>query len=250
MTQIIISGCPRSGTTALKSLLNTQYNTCITNELKSYVGDNIVFAKRLNSKWFKKFSAECKKKNIDPTLFKDYIIEDKTKTPKYLHSLGYQIVGDKFPSYVLPNYHKKIIELSRTDIKYIFCVRDCRGFISSSLRAYVSGVNPKENGWVYCTIQEACGHWVKYNKGLQKLIQNIPTANYMIVQYEKAVKDTNKLVKRINKLTNGQWNARPDETTNYYPVHVDTWKTEHPTIDNYLSQDALRLMELYGYDYD
>lgn len=250
MTQIIISGCPRSGTTALKSLLNTQHNTCVTNELKFCAGNNDAFAERLNSSWFKKFSNECKKKNIDPELFRDHIIEDKIKTSKYLHSLGYQIVGDKFPGYVLPNYHKKIIELSRKGFKYIFCIRDCRGFISSSIRAYERGVNPKGNVWVYCTIHEACEHWVKYNKGLQALIQHIPSENYIIVQYEQAVRNNAKLVDRISKLTERQWSALPEETTDYHPVHVKAWETEHPDIDQHLSEDALRLMELYGYQYD
>ena len=248
--QIIISGSPRSGTTALKSLLNTQHNTCITNELKFYAGDDTAFAERLNSKFFNHFSDECKKKNIDPELFRDYIIEDKTRTPDYLHNLGYQVVGDKFPGYVLKNYHQRIIEHSRHDVKFIFCVRDCRGFISSSLRAYSRGKDPKFNQWVYCTIHEACAHWVKFNKGLLALIQHIPTDNYMILQYEKAVKNNSRLVKRINKLTEGQWTAAPDETTGYHPVHVDAWKIEHPYIDKYLSEDALRLMEIFGYDYD
>ena len=250
MTQIIIAGCPRSGTTALKNLLNTQHNTCITNELKSYAGDNAAFIDRLNSSWFTNFSNECKKKNIDPELFRDYVIEDKTKTPEYLHSLGYQIVGDKFPGYVLPELSNRIMQQARKGVKCIFTVRDCRAFIASSLRFYTRGVDPNVNQWVFCTIHEACEHWVRFNKGLQDLIRNIAPENYMIVQYEKAVRNNTKLVKRINKLTEGQWTATPEETTGYHPVHVDTWKTEHPEIDQYLSEDALRLMELYGYDYD
>lgn len=252
MTQIIITGCPRSGTTALKSLLNTQHSTCITNELKSYAGDNDAFAKRLNGRWYDNhFSQECKKKHVDPELFRNHIIEDKTRTVPYLHSLGYQIVGDKFPGYVMRTFHKRMIQHSKKDVKFIFCVRDCRGFVSSSLRRYLIGdLDFKANDWVYCTIQEACAHWVKFNKGLQELIQHIPTSNYMIVQYEKAVRNNDKLVQRISKLTEGQWTATPDETTNYHPVHVHEWKIEHPEIDKYLSEDVFRLMELYGYEYD
>jgi len=250
MTQIIISGCPRSGTTALKDLLNTQRNTCITNELEFYVGDNASFIERLESKWFNNFSRDCKKKNIDSVLFRDHILHDKTKTVSYLHSLGYQIVGDKFPGYIMSQVKDRIIQISKQNIKFIFCVRDCRDFISSSLRHYSKDINLRTNQWVKCTIHEACAHWVMYNKGLQELIQHIPSENHMIVQYEKAVKNNAKLIYRINKLTEGQWVATPEETVGYYAVHVDAWKTEYPDIDKYLSEDAFRLMELFGYDYD
>lgn len=250
MTQIIISGCPRSGTTALKDLLNTQHNTCITNELKFYAGDNAAFTERLESKWFNHFSQECKKKNIDSISFRDHILHDKTKTTEYLHGLGYQIVGDKFPGYLLSKVKNRIIQLSRKNIKFIFCVRDCRDFISSSLRHYSKDIDLIANQWIKCTIHEACAHWVMFNKNLQELTQHIPPENHMIVQYEKAVSDNAKLVYRINKLTEGQWMATPEETAGYHPVHVNAWKTEHPDIDKYLSEDALRLMELYGYEYD
>lgn len=246
--QIIIIGSPTSGKSAFLDLLNIQNNTFITDELFSYDNDTD-FSKRLNSEWFSFFSTQCKKKNVDPELFRDYIIKNNTKIAEYLYSSGYQIVGDKCGAYILPVFHKKFIQMSKKNIKFIFCVRDCRAFISHSLYHYVRGLCLTSQ-WVHSTIDGACAHWVKYNQGLLKLIQYIPEENYVIFQFEKVVKDNAKVIQKISNLTEGLWTATLKEVEGYCCMHVDAWKIEHPEIDKHLSEDALRLMELYGYEYD
>ncbi len=249
MTKIIIMGCPRSGTTALRDLLNTQHNTYLCNELAFYSNDKQVnFMKRLDGKWWKAFSEDCIKDGIDPDKFRSYIREDKLKSIEFLHHQGYEIVGDKFPSYVLPKYHTQMLDAEPNGTKFIFCIRDCRAFISSSLRHYKNG-SPRKH-WVYCTIHEACAHWVQLNRGLIQLTHKLSSKNYIIVKYEDAVHDKEKLLKRIHKLTNNKWYGRIKDASDYYPVNVDAWKTEYPKIDHHLSEDALRLMELYGYNYE
>lgn len=251
MTELIIAGCPRSGTTALRNLLNTQHNTYLCNELSYYSSDSQEhFMSRLNSEWWNTFCVNCKKDNINPEAFRSYITEDKLKSVDFLHSQGYEIVGDKYPLYVAQKHHKKLLEAANRGVKIILCVRDCRGFVSSSIRHYISSAHGKQSTWAYCTIHDACKYWTRFNRGLIQLTNKLPPESYMIVKYEEAVNNKEKLLRRLHKLTNNKWYGNINDTKDYHPVHVDSWKTEHPKIDYHLSEDALRLMELYGYDHD
>ncbi len=250
MQQLIIAGCPRSGTTALRNLLNTQKDTFIANEMMLYSGSHDSFIERITGHWSDKFNKQCIKAEIDPVEFVDYVKDDKSQSIEFLKSKGFNIVGDKFPSYVLVNHHANMLRAISNGVKFIFCVRDCRDFVCSSLDHFKRGRSPQKNRWVFETIEDACGHWVKMNLGLQTLISQIPPTQYMIAQYETSVSNVPMLRNKISKLLNHEWYPDIMDTLEYYPVHIGRWKRECPEINIRLSAEASRLMELYGYQYD
>lgn len=253
MTQIIIVGCPRSGSTALRNLLNTEEKTFIANEMRFYSGSTVSFIERVTGQWSDKFVKQCVEKGIDHEALVKCATQHVNKVPEFLKTQGFNVVGDKFPLYVLVSHMEGMLKSISSGVKFIFCVRDCRDFICSSLSHCEKGRNSANNSWVFDNIKDACDYWVKMNTGLLNLTRIIPAQNYIIAQYEKSVINVYQLMKNINKLSDGVWDLKPMQKLKvrdkYHPVHMGRWITEQPKINDSLSDGALRLMELYGYEY-
>lgn len=221
INKVIITGCPRSGTTALMKLMNTHSDIYITQELSAFT------------------ELLTKEKIIKRTELTNLIkLIEEYGSPDFYNHMNFQIVGDKLPDYCLPNYHDYLLS---HDLKYIFCLRSCRSFCDSAVRHYNLGIY---KSWTSRSYYDASCKWFNYNKSMLDLMFKINPRKYVLVKYENAICDIEEYLKRISKMCNF-----PIELGNpfkdYYPVRVKAGKDIKL---NELSLHAVKLMEIFGYD--
>jgi hypothetical protein len=247
MKQLIIAGCPRSGTTALGHLLNRDSKTFIGHETNCYIYGKKPFSNRLA--WQ---AADKNERNFrEPFTLKglDYNDLPEFQTGldfiKYMASLGFEVVGDKNPEYIMRRSMRAVLN-KVSDIKVIMTIRDARGFIASSLRAWKSGLR---DHWCFDNIADAEYFWTTRNHELLHLIRNdfiISPEQYKIVKYEPASQDAVSTVYHLSKFIGYEFKINNPEGY-FFPVNADAWQDEIPHINNQLKPDTLRLMELFGY---
>jgi hypothetical protein len=221
INKLIITGCPRSGTTAIMKLLNTHSQIKITQELSSFnpfLSQDVIIEKSKDK------------------LINDLIIEHGS--PGFYDHLDYSIVGDKLPDYCLPNYHESLLS---QDLKYVFCLRNCRGFVDSSVRHFNLGLR---SAWNFETYKDASCMWFNYNKSMLDFMFKLRPDQFILMRYEDAVLDIEEYLKRISKICNFPIKLQ-NPFKDYYPVRVKAGKDIKL---NDLSLHAVKLMEIFGYD--
>jgi hypothetical protein len=197
MKKVVMTGCPRSGTTALCTLLSHHPDIFITNEMGNFSwGRDADFSERV------KFSIDkeyidwiLKDKGIDKA---DFIEKVSPASEEYCETInreyGLEVVGDKLPGYITPLLD---IYNENPEAYFIITLRGVRAFVSSSTNHHAAGVRA---GWTFETIEEAQEFWVIQNsKLLENVGQMIPRgAKVILLRYEDIGHDIDQTLKRIS----------------------------------------------------
>ena len=196
MKKVIMTGCPRSGTTALCTLLSHDPNVFITNEVGNFTWEENVFPERLNevsSRYYIKWLLDLKK--IDQKDFINKLSKNPTRYSEIIHEeYGIEVVGDKMPGYINSLYD---IYHANKDAYYIITLRGVQHFVTSSTNRYNKGVRA---GWTFETVAEAQKFWVLQNcKMIEDVGKIIPFgANLILIRYEDIGPDIDQTIKRIS----------------------------------------------------
>lgn len=251
MKRLLITGSPRSGTTAITELLCHDSNMFVTNEMQTYLFnpeshrqiadwkrrlDTLESGNIVSYNWFlKKGATVGQVKSLPPG----------ERCLDFQHSLGYDIVGDKLPHYInkLDIVNKRFCELY-----YIFTVRDPRAVIASSLRHHKKSMDEGKAPahWQFKSPEEACEMWVEFNSSLKHCLEQIHPSRYVLLRYEDCVQNAVRPLMMISALLDYDIEV-PNPKGSYYPVHLETWKDEIPDVNDHLSEECLKLMEDFGY---
>ena len=196
MKKVIMTGCPRSGTTALCTLLSHDPGVFISNEVGSFSWDKELFedrAKIAATKNYVKWLLDLKR--ID----REDFLEKISYSPKEYSEIigkeyGLEVVGDKLPGYL--NYLEDIYKQNR-DAYFLITLRGVRHFVTSSTNHYANGTR---SIWARETITEAQDLWVKNNsKLLEDVGKIIPMgAKVLLLRYEDIGPDIDQTIKRIS----------------------------------------------------
>lgn len=236
MKKIIMAGCPRSGTTALCTLLS-HGNCFISNEVGNFVWDEDSFPERVKDcaeKYYLNFLLEMK--NISKKSF----IETVGSSPKeYCENIsdkyGIEVVGDKMPGYI---EHLVDIFNENRDAYFVITLRDVRHFVASSTNRFNAG---ERSGWCFETIEEAQKFWVTQNlnmlNGVHHILKNKGKA--ILVRYEDIGKDIDQTIKRIEDFIHYKLDV-PNPNGGFIEVNRK-FKPFNP------SDSAKMLMSLFGY---
>lgn len=252
---VLITGCPRSGTTAL-SLLSTHREICVFNEYKLYTdpddGDQVwhrlmsdtlgpppekiaVSARQLKEELSREFPHGANNATLRSWLF-----ESMLSTPR--------IYGDKMPGVYLR--HMDRLAESYPDAKCLVTVRDGRAVVASQIRNYQKATDQgtKLQGWMKDTVQKAESLWLSQMKIWLSLRDN-PPLPCLEVRYEDAVSNPRTMLSKLAgflEIDYRESDFKPFLSL-YRPKNIDSWRTELPDIEEHLSAEFRDTLQDLGY---
>lgn len=213
--KLIITGCPRTGTSALCSLLCHSEGVIITNELSVYHED-------------KKAIDDCLDEDnphLDRALeLKGWSVKDLTN---YLagdfEDKSIKVFGDKSPDYCCNTYLPQYMGVNYPDFKYIFCYRNPCATVASFLRRSKKENNPNA-AWYAETAEEALEIVIKYTLNWVTLLYP-SVENKKIVIYEDHCEDVSSLIQELNEFLGITLDIHKPERL-YLPVNLDSWRND------------------------
>ena len=219
---IVVTGSPRSGTTALTVVLNKSFFLHIYDEMGLYkpsgLRDRLGNLVKLEHEWIARYN-DCIKTPIHKLLASKGT-EDALQS-SIIDQTKYPIIGDKFHS----DYLSHVPEITKKhNPLWIVCIRDPRAVIASQLRKdhfdseYWKIKDPYKGGDIWLKSMEA---WVKYR-------DEIPEQNKVEVRYETASSNISFSINEIlSKLTIDVSDSKLKEMCEtYIPTNVSSWETE------------------------
>ena len=237
MKKVIMTGCPRSGTTALCTLLSHDAKTLITNEVGNFTWDKELFEDRIKESVNKHYiNWALDLKNINKEEFVQAVKDDPTKYCENINDkFGVEIVGDKLPGYIdslCDIYH------ANRDAYYLITLRSVQHFVTSSNRHFARG---ERSGWTFETVNEAQKFWVSVNcKLLEDIGRIIPFgAKLLLVRYEDIGLDIDQTIKRISNFL--YTDLKIDNPRGGFDPPKQRLKQFTP------SSEAQFLMDIFGY---
>ena len=218
--EIIITGSPRTGTSALCSLLYHSAGVMIANELSAYHRNKKALSDALS----------VPNPHLERALrLKDWSIEDLTN---YLsgdfEDKNIKLFGDKNPDYCCNTFLPQYLSESYPNFKYIFCYRNPCATVASFLMRSKKENNPNA-AWYAETAEEALDVLIKYTLNWATLLHpNVE--NKKIIIYEDHCEDVSNLIQELNEFLGITLDIHKPERL-YYPVNIDTWKRYLSPVD-------------------
>jgi hypothetical protein len=190
MKKIIITGCPRTGTTALTALLFHSANAVITNELGLFHPQKIVFEEKINKPLDTQNSRliELKKWNKQEL---EYFINDQNNYPNI------ELFGDKLPDYCLTRYIMFYLTNTYPDAYFIFTHRNPCAVVHSFLKRTAIEKN-EQAAWYVKTTEEALDRIIRYNINWSTFF--FPRVkNKIIIDYDDYINNPSSLIDKLNQ---------------------------------------------------
>jgi len=213
--EVIITGCPRTGTSALGALLYHSEGVMITNELSTYHSNKDAISDCLGAANHHRDRAlELKGWSTDNLI--DYLSGDFED-----HSI--KLFGDKHPDYCHNTALPRYLSTTYPDFKYIFCYRDPCATVSSFLRRSDIEKDVEASWYARCP-EEALDKIIKDTLNWATLLYP-KVENKKIIVYEDYCGDVNRLIQELNKFLGITLTIHEPERI-YLPVNVDTWKSD------------------------
>lgn len=254
---LLITGCARSGTSALARLLSTHDRICIFNEYSLYSPPVLE-----ESVWHR--IREMRDDNPPPrkisentaSLKESFLRElprpacDQTTRDWLFGRLQnpVQVYGDKMPYRYLEIMEETVHRFPGA--RFLMTLRDGRAVVASQIRQYrhavESGVEPDR--WMHATVHEAEYLWLRSVKKWLSLRAN-PPAPYLEVRYEEATQSPAVLARSICDFVGMEYREEEFQMflESYQPVHADAWRDELPDIDAQLSGEFHDALNQLGY---
>lgn len=236
MKKVIMTGCPRSGTTALCTLLS--HGDCfITNEIGNFIWPEDGFAERAEAcveKYYINFILNIK--GIDKADFLEKIKDDpKTYCETISKEFGIDIVGDKLPGYLnaLPDVFNE-----NKDAYFLITLRSMEHFVSSSVNHFNKG---NEADWCFEKVSDAENFWVEQNLKLIEGVHHILSkkGKVLLLKYEDIGVDIDKTLLKIDQFLGAKLEV-PNPEGGFVTVNRK-FKDFTP------SYQAKFLMDMFGY---
>ena len=255
---LLITGCARSGTTALARALSTHDNICIFNEYHLYYrSKNDCHIWHLIQRMSEENPPPIKV-SIDMDTLKSKLLEELPlptscqSTKNWLFDQvqnPVQLYGDKMPFKYLDTIHEIVAQYP--EVKFLITLRDGRAVVASQIRHYhvaiKNGAVPSR--WMKPSVQEAEYLWLRSARKWLKLRSN-PPAPCLEVRYEEAAKSPETLARKICTFTGITFREEDfrEFLEQYRPVNTETWREELKNIEEQLSSEFLDALGQLGYE--
>ena len=197
---LLVSGCPRSGTTLINFILNSHPEIVITNEIDLVnMADQLRRTMFSKNEKFKKNKISRARSNVESWSlgnFKEFIPSDHKLVPEILklfcqsikESESTLIYGDKTPTYYL--YDPDLLtQLSPTGTIFVIHVtRNPSDVIRSIMRRTVNSLKGKDYWKSVVTKSDGISLWVKAWNARSKFKQHLGI-NFLDLNYDALVQD-------------------------------------------------------------
>ena len=253
---MLITGCPRTGTSALARTLSTHPQFCIFNEYQ-------LFSQNQNFNIWE-YIQKPKKDNPPPKKISPDMASLRTKirqeiphpatneiTKNWLFDTldpEVAIYGDKMPYNYLARIHDIVNQYP--EVKFLITIRDGRAVVASQIRkfnlAIENGITPSP--WMKSTVEEAEYLWLRSARKWLEL-RTSPPAPCLEIYYEQAVESPEDIARKICRFVDIKFRKEEfaEFIAQYRPVHVDAWREEIVNIENKLSSEFLDALGKLGY---
>ncbi|MBW1779300.1 MAG: sulfotransferase [Deltaproteobacteria bacterium] len=263
---LIITGCPRTGTTGLQMALSALPGICIWYELELYSTQGRAYVASMDrlKRMIERHHGDgpyTKKEILErPFLLRNPLAQtipiseirklvEKVGPDAELSTLQYvlfqmaelskgslRLYGDKTPL----TYCDQLPEVfdEYPDARVIFCIRDGRDAVTSLMTRKHEP-------------QFAADWWIKCMEGLEAALM-LPSLRdrIMTVRLEEAVKDRAKVFRDIAAFVGLDDHDGDEESfvTFYNPIHVGRWKAEQPDLESKLDDRFINALRQWGYE--
>jgi hypothetical protein len=254
---LLITGCARSGTTALTRALSSHHDICIFNEYQLYANRSDDFLTWQYIKEMRKDNPPPEKISVSTTKLRSKMLEElplpvsNEATKNWLlDSLvnPVHIYGDKMPYKYLSNMHEIIARYPK--VKFLITLRDGRDVVASQIRKYNAAI---DNGstpshWMKATVKEAEYLWLRSAKKWLNL-RSDPPAPCLEIRYEDAVQSPLELACNICDFTGIEYKEQDFNQfkQRYRAVNINSWREEIKDIEEQLSNEFLVALNQLGY---
>ena len=216
LKSLIITGCPRTGSSGLVSLLNQSQEIFVSGELSTFHPDE---------DFFQKNKYRLQKETIEALANKNWTIDQvyhMISTDNY--PLDIKVFGDKAPDYCLnKDIAQYIVDRYGQNSYFIFTDRDFCGIAYSFLHRTKREKDTKAM-WYTNSIDVAIERIRKYYMNMiEVLIPNVK--NKIIVNYEKSMSDPSYIKHKIYKFLGVDIPIEKVAET-YHSDSYDDWKTK------------------------
>ena len=199
---ILIAGCPRSGTTLIRNMLNAHPEIYIfpqTQFFNKIWGSRRFVNFRKNRKKLLRIIAQDRavlrdgvnmysEQNLSRGSFESYydeyvsVIEDN-------NIQGKKIVGDKTPRHIF--FLNQIIRHMQCDVKTIVAIRDCRAVVASL----------KKRGMVK-SVEQGAAIWNFFLEQIVRLLKELPDDDILCIRYEDLVSEPARITRNLSEFLN------------------------------------------------
>lgn len=255
---LLITGCARSGTSALARLLSTHDRICIFNEYSLYhppIEEGSVWHRiremRDDNPPPVKVSPDIESLRSSLVAELPPTASDETTTNWLFGRLRNPtaVYGDKMTYRYLNAMEELAERLPGT--RFLVTLRDGRDVVASQVRRYhttvQSGIAPE--AWMRPTVEEAEYLWLRSARKWLRLRAD-PPAPCLEVRYEQATKSPEELARKICDFVGMDY--RRDEfqefLDGYRPINTDTWREELPDLEAQLSGEFRDALAQLGYE--
>jgi len=255
-TPLLITGCARTGTSALARTLSSHPEFCIFNEYQLY-SQNLDFNIWKYVQKPKKDNPPPIKVSCDMATLRSKLLEElpfptsNKSTKNWLFETiqtPVKIYGDKMPYNYLARMRNIVEEYP--GVKFLVTVRDGRAVVASQIRKYNFAINNGDtpSPWMKPTVQEAEYLWLRSAKKWLEYRSN-PPAPCLEIFYEQDVKSPENLAKKICTFVGIKYRKKDfqDFLKQYRPVNIDAWREEFKNMEDQLSNEFLDTLEQLGY---
>lgn len=218
MKKIIITGAPRTGTTALGSLLSHSTNAFVANELglfeefprRYYIRKSELLRDSTNVRYLE--LKGLTEKDMDSFFIGNF--ENKGNI---------EFVGDKFPGYCLDADYCNHMHRNHSDAYFIFTYRNpCATIYSGIKRSRIE----KDEGaeWFFTSLETSVHKLVARTSNWVNLI--LPyVKNKIIIDYDHYINDVNLLINDLNLFLNTKLDIDEPEPL-YYHSNPNEYRSE------------------------
>jgi hypothetical protein len=197
MKKIIITGLPRSGTTALANLLNHSPKIVITNELGIF-DHNQEHYKTRSEAWLKNNKPTQKflsRKRLTGGDINDFLAGNFTNK----NSL--EFYGDKFPTYCADRHYCSHLSQNHSDAYFIFTHRNPCATIYSGVHRSNLHVNQTHADWFYKGLEDSTNKFRELTLNWSNFIYPY-VKNKIIIDYDRYINNFDLLVNDLSKFLN------------------------------------------------
>jgi hypothetical protein len=225
MKKIIITGAPRTGTTALANILSQFSNILITNEsgLFDYNPNNYINRKNTFLKRNKTNIIFLNQKNLTMDDVDDFY------NGNYKNKGNIQFFGDKFPTYCTDRMYCSHLSKKHNDAYFIFTYRNpCATIYSGLYRSKIEN-NSTHTDWFFKNIQDSTEKFINYN--LNWSMYMFPyIKNKFIVNYDYYINNVDLLIKDLSVFLNTPLNIKDLENKQAICNSVDVGFEENRSL--------------------
>jgi len=255
---LLITGCARTGTSALARALSSHDGICIFNEYHLYYHSEDDFNIWHRIHGMIEENPPPDKVSSDTATLKSRLVEDLPLPTSCQTTRNWlfdqvqnplEIYGDKMPFKYLDSMHEVVENFP--GVKFLVTVRDGRDVVASQIRQYNNAV---KNGnipshWMKPSVEEAEYLWLRSARAWLKLRSN-PPAPCLELRYEQAARSPVTLPKKICGFVGIAYREKDFRKfiEQYRPVNIDTWRDELENIEERLSGDFLDALGQLGYE--